>query len=74
MAHNNPNLEHPMKYVAVQYHPGGRLYTYECDDPTVQPQDEVQITLPSGVSMTLPVIEVSGNKPPFPCKSAMKVS
>lgn len=73
MAHSNPYLENPMKYVKVRFPGQSREYTYECSDDTVQPTDEVQITTITGASMTLPVVEVSGNKPPFACKPAMKV-
>lgn len=63
-----------MKYITISFTPGGRQYTYECDDPTVQPGDEVQVSGPSGATLTRTVIEVSGNRPPFACKPAMKVS
>lgn len=63
-----------MKYVKVRFPNSAREYTYVCDDDTVQPTDEVQVTTRSGQSMTLPVTEVSDNQPPFPCKPALKVS
>lgn len=62
-----------MKYVKVRFPGSNAEYTYVCDDDSVQPTDEVQITTRTGQSMTLPVTEVSDNKPPFVCKPAMKV-
>lgn len=63
-----------MKYITIAYTTGGRQYTFECDDPTVQPGDEVQVAGPTGAMLQRTVIEVSGNKPAFACKPAMKVS
>lgn len=63
-----------MKYVKVRFPGASREFTYSCDDDSVQPTDEVQITTPAGVPMILPVTEVSDNTPSFTCKPAMKVS
>lgn len=62
-----------MKYIKVRFPGQSREYTYECDDDTIQPTDEVQVTTPRGQTLELSVIEVSDNKPPFACKPAMKV-
>lgn len=63
-----------MKYVKVRFPGGGREFTYECSDDSVQPTDEVQITTPTGALMTLSVTEVSDNVPPFACKPALKLA
>lgn len=63
-----------MKYVKVRFPNSAREFTYSCEDDTVQPTDEVQITTPTGGTMILPVTEVSDNTPSFTCKPAMKVS
>ncbi len=63
-----------MKYVKVRFPNSAREFTYSCEDDTVQPTDEVQITTIAGTPMILPVTEVSDNQPPFPCKPALKVS
>lgn len=62
-----------VKYIKVRFPGASREYTYECDDDTVQPTDDVSIVTPNGQTLVLPVVEVSGNKPPFACKPAMKV-
>jgi len=63
-----------VKYIKVRFPGASREYTYECDDDSISPNDEVQITTAKGVNMILPVVEVSDNRPPFACKPAMKVT
>jgi len=66
--------EMPRKLIKAPITTGGRLYTYHCDDATVQVGDKVSITTPHGAMLEVEVQEVEDDHPlPFTTKPCFKV-
>lgn len=55
------------QYVAVQFKPGGRPYTYHNEGPPVSIGDRVKLENRDGI-VTVTVSEISDTPPPFATK------